>query len=135
MTHVVFLLLALALLAGFLILSWYETQRGVRVLASSRARLDRSIARIEFILTHVDFAMFLRDELRRLLESAGHRVAQLSLELVRAVERLLTRLVRHFRTRSAADQAPRESVREFVKTLSDFKGQLETTRPPMPEIE
>jgi hypothetical protein len=39
------------------------------------------------------------------------------------------------RTRQAMEAAaPRETTREFVKTLSDFKGQLESTRPEMPEL-
>ena len=133
MLYLVFMLVTLILLAGFLVLTWYETGRGVRVFAPQRARLDRGVEQIELILTHVDLGRFLREETRRLLEIVGHFVAELSLQLVRAIERLLTRLVRHLRMRGAAEPAaPRESVREFVKTLSDFKSGLDPTRPPLP---
>ena len=130
MVYLILIAATFLLLAGFLALTRYETARGLRVFARERSRLDGTVEQIEFILAHVDLAKFLRDELRRLAEIVGHSIAQLSLELVRAVERLLTRLVRYFRTRrSETDLAPRESVREFVKTLSDFKDQLDETRP------
>lgn len=136
MAHLVFILVSLALLVGFLVLTWYEVERGVRLFARERTRLDQRIEQIELILTHVDFGRFLRAELQRLAEIIGHTIAQLSLQLVRTVERLLTRLVRHLRMRGAAEPAaPRESVREFVKTLSDFKSELEATRPDIREIQ
>src|SRR3989338_9195544 len=130
MLYLVFMLVTLILLAGFLVLTWYETGRGVRVFAQQRARLDRGVEQIELILTHVDLGRFLREETRRLLEIVGHFVAELSLQLVRAIERLLTRLVPHLGRRGAADPpAPRESVRKFVKPLPDFKGGLDAPRP------
>jgi hypothetical protein len=57
-----------------------------------------------------------------------------SLLAVRAIERFLTRIVRSLRTRHSADIVPHENAREFVKTLSDFKGHLEETRPDVPDI-
>jgi len=51
---------------------------------------------------------------------------------VRAVERLLTRVVRYLRTRQAVDAQPRGTTREFVQQLSEFKGQL--VRPEVPEL-
>lgn len=130
MTHLVFILISLALLVGFFVLTNYEARHGRRVLALKRKDFDRHIERIEFIIRHVNLSAFLRDEARRVATRLGHDSAHLSLLVVRAVERLLTRLVRHLRTRSTLDTTPpRESMREFVKTLSDFKGHLEATRP------
>lgn len=136
MGYLIFMLVTIVLLAGFLALTWYETGRGVRVFARERARLDSSVEQIELIFAHVDLGKFLREEARRLFEIVGHWVAELSLQVVRALERLLTRLVRHLRMRGAAEPvAPRESVREFVKTLSDFKSGLDATRPEFPKID
>lgn len=136
MGYLILMATALLLLVGFLALTRYEAARGLRIFARERGRLDGSVKRVEFILEHVDLAKFVKEELRRLAENTGHSVAQLSLELVRAVERLLTRLVRYFRTRrSETELAPRESVREFVKTLSDFKGQLDPKHPDISELE
>jgi hypothetical protein len=123
-----------ALLGGFFVLTNYEVSRGVRVFATHRVRLDHSIERVEFILQHVDFGSFLRTEVRHLAARLSHDIAHLSLQAVRATERLLTRLVMHLRSKHSVDTAPRGNVREFVKTLSDFKGGLKATHPEVGEI-
>lgn len=129
MGNLIFILVSLALLGGFVALLGYEARRGVRVFAAQRDRLDHSVERAEFILRHVDFGAFAREEMRRIAERISHDAAHLSLQAVRAAERLLTRLVRHLRSRRAEDAAPRENARAFVKTLSDFKGQLKVPHP------
>ena len=134
MGYLIFILATLALLFGFFALTWYEAQRGTRFFAAPRARLDRNIEQIEFILTHVDLNAFLRAETRRIGARIGHDGAHLSLQAVRAAERLLTRVVRRLRAQHSVETAPRESSREFVKALSDFKGHLDATRPEIPEI-
>lgn len=134
MGNLIFILTTLALLAGFVALSGYEGRRGMRFFAPQRARLDKNVARIEFILAHVDFGAFLLDETRRFAARIGHDVAHVSLLLVRAAERLLTRAVRYLRTLHVADIAPRESARGYVKTLADFKGRLKATHPKIPDI-
>ncbi len=134
MAYLVFLFIALALLAGFFMLTSYEARRGARVYAPQRAALDEHIDRIEFVLEHVDLVAFAKDEARRFIGWVSHSVAHLSLQAVRSVERFLTRAVRYLRNRHASDTAPGENVREFVKTLSDFKEQLKETTPEVPEI-
>ena len=129
MPQLIFVLVALALLAGFVALTWVENRRGARVLAHHRARLDSHVSRVQFIAQHVDLAFFLREELSRLAHESGHLLAHLSLRFVRALERLLTRLVRHLRSQREITMPPRETMRDFVKTLSDLKGELNTTRP------
>ena len=133
MAPLIFILITFVLLAGFFALTSYEVRRGVRVFAEQRARLDHNVERIEFVLQHVDLGSFIRDEIRRLIARVSHDIAHLSLQAVRATERLLTRAVRYLRSRHTVnDTAPRENVREFVKTLSDFKGQLKS--PEIPEL-
>ncbi len=132
--YLIFILITLVLLVGFFVLTEYEARRGARFFAQGRARLDQNVERVEFVLAHVDLGAFLRDEIRRLAGRLSHDIAHLSLQSVRAAERLLTRLVRHLRVRHAVDAAPRESTREFVKTLSDFKGRLKATHPEIQEI-
>ncbi|HVM59090.1 MAG TPA: hypothetical protein VMT80_02075 [Candidatus Paceibacterota bacterium] len=126
---------SLVLCAGFLALTAYERRRGARVFARARDAFDRRVEHAAFLFSHVDFAAFLREESLRLLHKASHDIAHVSLIAVRAVERGLTRLVRNLRTRRASERlAPRETSREFVRTLSDFKGHLEATRPEMPDV-
>jgi hypothetical protein len=133
---IIFVLITLALLIGFVVLTRYETRRGVRYFANERAHLDRSVGHIEFIFEHVDLASFLREEAHRFFARVSHDVAHLSLQAVRATERLLTRIVIRLRSHHhAVDTAPRENVREFVKTLSDFKSGLKATHPEVGEIE
>ncbi len=135
MAYLIFTLITLGLLGGFFILSDYEAKSGVRVFARERSRLDASVEKAEFILTHVDLGAFLREEVRHLASRVAHDIAHLTLIAVRAVERVLTNLVRHLRKNGhAIDTPPHENAREFVKTLSDFKGHLEKTRPEVPDI-
>jgi hypothetical protein len=129
MGYLIFIIIASLLLGGFFALTGYEARRGSRYFALERDRLDRNVERVEFIWQHVDLAAFVRDEIRRLAGRLSHDIAHLSLQTVRAVERLLTRLVRYLRSKHAIEVGPRENVREFVKTLSDFKDQLKTPQP------
>jgi len=133
--HLAAVLLSLALLAGFVALTRYETRRGSRFFAAKRAKLDTDIERVEFIVAHVDLPAFVRDEVHHALARIGHAIAHLSLQAVRATERLLTRLVRHLRSRTEVAAAPRENAREFVKTLSDFKDTLQATHPDIDSLE
>ena len=134
MAYLIFILVTLALLVGFFILSDYETRHGSRFFALERAHLDGKVEQVEFILTNVDLAAFLREEVRSIAKHAVHKVVHFSLQAVRAVERVLTRLTRHLRSQRAVDITPRENAREFVKTLSDFKDQLKETSPEIPDI-
>jgi hypothetical protein len=129
MGHLIFLLISFALLGGFFALTHYETSRGVRVFAHHREKLDARVRHVEFIFQHVDLAGFLRAEVRAFATRVGHDVAHLSLQLVRVVERLLTRVVRYLRSKHMIDEAPRENAREFVKTLSAFKDDLKGKHP------
>ena len=130
MGHLIAFGLSLALLIGFVVLTRYEARRGVRVAAQTRARLDTQADRAAFIIAHVDFAAFAKEEINLAMTRVGHLIANLSLQTVRAVERVLTRVVRRFRTKDAG-APPRENAREFVRTLSDFK---ETLNAPNPEV-
>ncbi len=129
MTYLIFILITLVLLVGFFALTSYENRRGARAIAPLRARLDQQVERGEFIMANVDLSAFARDEIRRVVGIVGHAMAHLSLQAVRTIERLLTRLVRRLRPSYTVDAMPRESTRAFVKTLSDFKGRLKETRP------
>lgn len=135
MTYLVAVLSTFALLVGFVVLTMYESKRGLRFFTAKRDRLDMQVERIEFIIAHVDLAAFAKDEIRRAITQIGHGIAHFSLQVVRFVERLLTRLVRYLRMRNEGVVAPRESAREFVKTLSDFKDTLQATHPDAPVSE
>lgn len=130
MGYVIAIASSLLLLAGFLALTRYETAHGLRFFAAPREGLDVRIERIEFILAHVDLPAFLREETERIGKKAGHDIAHFVLQAVRAAERFLTRMVRHLRMQERAIARPtREASRDFVKQLSDFKGELGATRP------
>ncbi len=125
---------ALVIFFSFFALTWYETKRGARLFEALRARFDQHVGRIEFILTHIDLGAFLREAVRHFARRVAHDSAHFSLQVVRAVERLLTRLVRRFRMRQTIDIAPRGNARAFVKTLSDFKNSLKTIHPDVLDI-
>jgi|SRR3989338_2579426 len=122
----------IALFVGTLVV---EARRQARFFSTYRNQLDRWVEQASFILAHVDFASFAKEEIQRLARRASHDLAHLTLQSVRAVERLLTRLVRRLRTRHPdLSQPAGESTRSFVRTLSEFKGHLEATRPEMSDI-
>ena len=133
--YLIFIFVSLLLLVGFFVLTSYETRRGVRFYATQRDRLDRIVERTEFIVENVNLGEFLRDEVHHLIGRIGHDIVHFSLIVVRAIERLLTNLVRRLRTHPVVDEAPRETAREFVKTLSDFKDNLKATHPEISDIE
>ena len=135
MAYLLFILITLGLFGGFFVLIQYEARRGARLFEEKRIRLDRNIERIAFVIEHVDLGAYLRDEVRHLVGRVSHDIAHLTLQAVRAVERLLTRLVRYLRSRHAVHTLPRENAREFVKTLSDFKGTLKATHPEVSDIQ
>jgi hypothetical protein len=135
MAYLVLMFIAIVLLLSFIFALEYEASHGVRFFAPRRAALDETVLRIRFIVTHVDLAAFLAEEARHIVTVAGHAIVAISLKAVRAAERLLTRMVRHLRTRTENAEVPHENAREFVKTLSDFKDTLKTSYPGAPEIE
>jgi len=134
MASLIFIVITIALLAGFFVLSDYETQRGSRFFSNKRDHFDGKVEQAEFVLIHVDLAAFLREEVRTIMKCIIHDIAHFSLKAVRAIERLLTRIVRRLRMERIADTPPRENAREFVKNLSDFKDQLKETPPEIPDI-
>ncbi|MDB5244151.1 MAG: hypothetical protein JWN18_21 [Parcubacteria group bacterium] len=135
MGSLVFIIVSLILLGSFYVLTWYETTRGVRLLAPYRSQFDEIVDRMIFIWKHVDLAAFLREEVEHLLRTLLHRAVHVSLKLVRMLERQLTRLIRYFRMRQASLEAPGENAREFVKTLSDFKDGLNSVHPELSDKE
>ena len=131
MIHLIVIGIALVLAGGFLVLNAYEKTLAERYYEEYRARLDKEVKRLTFILTHVDFAAFAREESHRIAGKISHYVAHLTLQAVREIERLLTRLVRYLRVHHQVEVRPAAEAREFVKTLSDFKERLKDT---MPEV-
>jgi hypothetical protein len=111
-----------------------ESYRGVRLFEARRSAFDAFVGRLEFIAAHVDLVAFARDESLHIGRTVAHDIAHGSLQSVRATERFLTRVVRHLRSQRSLPAEPRESSREFVKTLSDFKGHLTAHRPEMPDV-
>lgn len=134
MIYLIFILITVALLVGFFALTDYEARHGIRFCVQYRGRLDRIVERTEFIIANVNLGEFIRDEIRHFISRVGHDIVHFSLIVVRAVERLLTSLVRRLRAQPEIDTAPRETAREFVKTLSDFKDNLKATHPEINDI-
>ena len=130
MTSLILILAAITLAVGFGVTVSYEMRTGVRFFNRYRTQLDTRIDRATFILTHIDFATLVREEGKHLIARISHDSVHLVLQLVRATERLLTRMVRTLRTRrEMRKEAPRSTSRAFVKTLSEFKDDLAANRP------
>lgn len=129
MAYLIATLVATLVCTGFLALTRFEMARGARYGQQSRTRLDEFVGRISFIVAHVDFVAWAKDEARTLGHRVSHAVAHLSLQGIRMLERLLTRAVRHLRTKeSLRDAAPRATERPFIGTLAEFKTELSAAR-------
>ena len=142
MAYLSFLIVLILAFAGFLALTLQEEKRGRRYFANARQDLDDRVAHIEFIVTHVDFAAFVRDTARETAERIAHDVAHLVLQAVRWTERQLTRAVRTLRERRAeimssngtpsiaADGTPSAPAQasDFARAISDFKQELRAQR-------
>ena len=135
MPYLISEIVVLALIGGFIALTRYEDKHDMRFFSVWRSRLDHKVERIVYTFTHVDVLAFLREEIRHLAIRIGHDITHLSLLVVRAIERLLTRLMRRFRTSPALDTDSRQNARDYVKTLSEFKDQLNATHPEISDIE
>lgn len=115
MSSLIAIAVTLILLVGFFTLTSFEASHGVRVFGGLRKRLDRKVGQASFILAHVDLGAFLRDAIRDGIERILHDVAHASLLVVRFLERVLTRFVRHLRGRKEEVPAePRRTFREAV---------------------
>jgi hypothetical protein len=135
MIYLVSTLLAIVLFAGFILLTYMEQRRGVRYFAHSREALDKRVGRLEFIAEHVDFAAFLRDNVKAVGERIVHDTAHGSLVAVRFVERLLTRAVRSLRERRAENAIANDEQKaegpeavSFASSMKDFSTALRDER-------
>jgi hypothetical protein len=130
MMYAILPLASLLLLGSFGALAVYESGRPARFFADRRTHLDGFVDRVTFIIQHVDFASYIRDEVKRLAKRVSHDIVHFTLQATRSVERLLTRVMKHLRSRDPMLSATRESARPFIESLSTFKEQLAATRPP-----
>ena len=128
------ILATLIALAAYVVVLMVEAYRGARFFAAARSRLDKAVTQGQFIIDHVDFGSFARTEAKRMALYLSHESAHLALQGVRAVERFLTHIVRRLRLHPEAPVPEGASTRHFVRTLSEFKGHLESTRPQVHEL-
>ncbi len=88
----------------------FERKRGLRVAGALRNALDARIARVSFIVTHVDWGAFTKHLLGTVFERVLHDTAHVVLQIVRTVERVLTKAVKTLRERRGF--APLENTEE-----------------------
>lgn len=121
--------LSLALFGAFLLLTVLEAKYG-RVGGAARARMDRRVARISYIVGHIDWGGFVKHLVRSGVERVAHDSAHATLQAIRFVERLLTRAVRSLRERRKGIVVPsvsrqrvslRETLRKFRRTFARTK--------------
>lgn len=110
MTHLISILAATALFFGFLLLTVYESRRGVRFFAAFRYKLDTRVARTQFLIEHIDWGAFTAHLTRTSLNTVAHDVAHGTLMIVRSAERNLTQAVSALRMRREGLPKPKETV-------------------------
>lgn len=129
MTSLVAVVASVLLLAGFLVLTVYETRTGTRVFGALRTRLDDRVARAAFIFRHVDITAFISQVIKDAVVHGAHYVAHITLMGVRAAERELARLVRYLRgRRAAAPSAVAAPASAFIETMAYFKHTLRRSK-------
>ena len=126
---ILLILAATALCIGFILLTMREARHGSRLfLSDSRATLDAAASRFLLLVTHEDFGSYTRHAVLTVVGRIAHDSAHGFLVLVRATERLLTRLVRHLRDRKAPPFTESKASSTFVRHISEFKQSLRLRR-------
>lgn len=110
MLYIILIGTSLVLFGGFLMLVSFERKRGLRVAGALRNALDARVGRVSFIVSHVDWGAFTRHLLGTVFERVLHDTAHVVLQVVRTVERVLTKAVKNLRERR--DIAPLENAEE-----------------------
>lgn len=114
-------------LVGWLFFTGYEEKRAARFFEHTRTRLDVWIEHLTLLFQRVDLAHLTRRAALTLAERIVHDLAHLALQVIRFVERLLTRVVVYLRGRRASLPAKTEGGSLFVRTITDFKTGLRGT--------
>ncbi len=130
MAYLVFLLIALVLFVGFVVLTRQETRRGSRYFAAERMQFDADTERFITVFAHADFPTFVKSIVRALIARIAHDAAHGSLIVVRFLERLLTRAVRTLRIHHASVSVSTTASpsSDFVTAMKDLKQELRNGR-------
>ncbi len=133
MSLLILITLACILFGGFLLLTALETRTGSRIGEPLRKKLDRQVARLTFIATHIDWSGFAKHVVRSTFERIVHDSAHATLIAVRFMERILTRTVRSMRERRAGIAATHTQSRQRAslrETLQGFRKTLKKVQVP-----
>jgi hypothetical protein len=132
MSYLIAVLVSLLVLASFLLFSSLETRYGFRVLAGPRRRFDRHVARATYVARHIDWSGFIAHIVKTTAERIAHDIVHTTLLVVRAVERILTRIIRVLRERVASratDEPPVEGS-QLIATIIRFRKSFKRELPP-----
>jgi hypothetical protein len=119
---------SILLFAGFLLLTYLESSRQFRLMPASRAKLDRHVKRVAFVVSHVDWSAFIGQLVRNAAEIIVHDVAHATLLVIRALERLLTRIVHGLRTRRLSRSEDPGTVTTVVERIAHLRETLRRAR-------
>ena len=129
MHYIIAILITLGLLAAFLVVVSIEERSGKRMLAGPRYNLDARVARVAFIVKHVDWGAFSAEIARTSFDRALHDTAHATLIAVRALERFLTRVVRSLRARQDTPVlAPRTTPPPVERAVAYLRKTVRRTR-------
>ena len=120
MTYLLLILGSIILFALFLGLTVVEGRTGTRVFGTSRAKLDKKVARISFVIQHVHWSNLLGHALQSFFERIIHDAAHWSLIFVRFIERELTNTVRYLRDRRPNLLAPKPSRSPILTQAANY---------------
>jgi hypothetical protein len=126
MSYLLTILVSLLLLFVFLLWTSLETARGFRVLSGPRRKLDRQVAKVTFIVQHVDWGAFTAHMAKTMAERIAHDIVHAVLIAVRATERVLTKTIRTLRERVSAHNPSAEPVEgsQLINTIVRFRKSL-----------
>ena len=134
MPYLVSILIASLIFFGFLLFTYYESRRGTRFFAASRYRLDKKVARMSFLLEHVDWGAFTAHVTKASLQTVAHDTAHASLIAVRAVERFLTRAVSALRRSREGIALSSPSATRLGTTVTNLTTNLRRRAPSATDI-
>ncbi len=120
MTYLLLIIASLALFAGFFGVTVVEARTGTRYFAPARAKLDKRVSRIAFVIKHVNWLEFFSHLVQSFIERVLHDIAHWSLIVVRFLERELTNVVRYLRDRRPNLLAPKPSRTPLLKQVFGY---------------
>lgn len=124
MSYLLAILISGSILLGFVLILAIERGRGVRFFPITRKRLDARVARLFYIVEHVDWGAFFSHVLKLTIDKIAHDIVHGTLIVIRGIEKYLTKAIRLLRSRLAGHEGTETDGFQLKETIKRFRKSL-----------